>query len=294
MGPPLRPDGERLHRDALRELDRARRGVSVHLLRARGRDGARRTVPTPLVARRRAVLRRARVPLQLRLPVPDADGAAATGRPPGGRPRVCRQAGDRPGAAAGRGRHRLHERSERLRRRLRAEQANRLLEHAPRRQLRRRRGEDGARPRARAPLQQPPLRGHRLVRALRAARRLADRTAHAPPRRHGKPGRGTALAARDRRARSALAARLQRDLTAHGGGGGLEGARDHPPAGGGEEPLQAVHDPVAERPGPADVVVPPLRQPPLGRSSGSRWPRPGRRAAARSACTPARSRPRAG
>ena len=58
VGPPLRPDRQRLHRDALRELVRARRGVPVHLLRARRRDGARGTVPAPLVARRRAVLRR--------------------------------------------------------------------------------------------------------------------------------------------------------------------------------------------------------------------------------------------
>ena len=34
-----------------------------------------------------------------------------------------------------------------------------------------------------------------------------------------------------------------------------------------ESPLQAVHDPVAERPRPADVVVPALRQPPLRRAA---------------------------
>ena len=135
VGPPLRPDRQRLHRDALRELVRARSRVSVHLLRARRGDGARGTVPAPLVARRRTVLRRARLPLPIHLSVPDADGAAAASRPGGRGPRVRGEAGDRPGAAPRRGRHRLHERAERLRRRLRPEQADRLLEHAPRRQL---------------------------------------------------------------------------------------------------------------------------------------------------------------
>ena len=35
----------------------------------------------------------------------------------------------------------------------------------------------------------------------------------------------------------------------------------------GEEPLPRVHDPVAQRPGSADVVVPPLRQPSVGRAA---------------------------
>ena len=127
-------------------------------------------VPTPLVARSGAVLRRARDPVRLHLPVPDPDRAAPPRRPDRGRTGVRCEAGDRSRSAAGRGRHGLHERSERLRGRLRAEQANRLLEHASRRQLHRQRGEDRARARARPSLEQPPDRGHRVVRALRAAR----------------------------------------------------------------------------------------------------------------------------
>ena len=50
-------------------------------------------------------------------------------------------------------------------------------------------------------------------------------------------------------------------------GGRLEGARDDARPGAGGEPLQGVHDPVAERPRPADVVVPALRQPPLRRAA---------------------------
>ncbi len=68
-------------------------------------------------------------------PVPDPDRAAPPRRPDRGRAGVRGEAGDRSGSAPGRGRHGLHERSERLRGRLRAEQAHRLLEHASRRQL---------------------------------------------------------------------------------------------------------------------------------------------------------------
>ena len=64
--------------------------------------------------------------------------------------------------------------------------------------------------------------------ALFALRGLADRGRDPPARRHGEPGGGAALAARDRRARPRLAARLQRDLAAHGAGGGLGRARDDP------------------------------------------------------------------
>ena len=263
MGSALRPDRQRLRRDALRELDRARRRVPLRLLRAARRDGPGRAVPAPLVARRRPRLHRARLPLRLHLSVSDPDGAARAHRPAGGRTRVRDEAGDRPDSTPRRGRDRLHERAERLRRRLRPQQADRLLEHAARRQLLGRRGEDGARARGRPPLEQPPLRGRRLVRALRAARSVADRARHTPPRRDGEPGRGAAFAARRRGAQPALAARLQRDLAPHGAGGGLESARDHASPGAGEEPLPGVHDPVAERPRPAEVVVPPLRQPPV-------------------------------
>ena len=98
---------------------------------------------------------------------------------------------DRAGPDRGRGRDRLHELAERVRRRLRADEADRLLEHAARRPVdRRRRGARRARARARAPLAQPHPEGTRLVRPLRAAGRLADRGRDAATRRHGRPGRG--------------------------------------------------------------------------------------------------------
>ena len=115
-------------------------------------------------------------------------------------------------------------------------QADRLLEHAPRRQLHRRRGEDRARARDRPSLERPPDRGHRVVRALRSAGCLADRGRDPATRRHGEPGRGAGLVARDRRAQPALDARLQPDLAPHGGRGRLEGTRDHPRSGGRGEP----------------------------------------------------------
>ena len=100
------------------QLVRARRRVPVHLSRARRRDGAGRKVPSQLVARSRTVLRRARLPVRLRLSVP---------RPPPSRCAV--PTWSRPGAHTQRSRgstrcrsasrtSRLHERAERLRRRL--------------------------------------------------------------------------------------------------------------------------------------------------------------------------------
>ena len=78
----------------------ARRRVPVHLLRAGRRDGARRGVPAPLVARSGAVLRRARLPVRLHLPVPHPHRAAAPRRPARRRARIRGEAGDRSGAAA--------------------------------------------------------------------------------------------------------------------------------------------------------------------------------------------------
>ena len=109
------------------------------------------------------------------------------------------------------------------------------------------------------------IEGTRVVRALRSAGRLADRGRDPATRRHGEPGRGAGLVARDRRAQSSLDSRLQPDLAPHGGGGRLESTRDHPRSGIRGSPLQAVHDPVAERPRSADLVLPALRQPPLRR-----------------------------
>ena len=100
--------------------------------------------------------------------------------------------------------------TERVRRRLRADEADRLLEHAARRPVdRRRRGARRARARARAPLAQPHPEGTRLVRPLRAAGRLADRGRDAATRRHGRPGRGPALLARPRPPEPALDPGLQ-------------------------------------------------------------------------------------
>ena len=101
VGPPLRPDRQRLPRDALHELVRARRRVPVHQLRTRRGDGARGGVPAPLVARSSTVLHRARNSLQLHLSVPDSDRAAPPQRPGRCRPRVRGEAGNRPGPARG-------------------------------------------------------------------------------------------------------------------------------------------------------------------------------------------------
>ena len=77
------------------ELARARRRVPLHLLRARDRDGARRALPAPLVARRGSGLRRSRRPLRLHLPLPLLNRAAAPARPRSGRSAVREAAGDR-------------------------------------------------------------------------------------------------------------------------------------------------------------------------------------------------------
>ena len=81
------------------------------------------------------------------------------------------------------------------------------------------------------------------------------------------PSCGAALAARPRRAQPALDARLQPDLAPHGGRGGLGRARDDARPRLGEGALPALHDRVAERPRPADVVLRALRQPPVRREA---------------------------
>ena len=100
----------------------------------------------------------------------------------------------------GRGRQRHDEPGERLRRRLRPLAQGRALEHDDRRQLLGRRGAGRARPRDRPPLEQAHPEGARLVRALRAARRLGADAGDAAPRRDGRGGSGAARAPRRRRA----------------------------------------------------------------------------------------------
>ena len=190
VGPPLRPDRQRLRRDALRELVRARRRVPVHLLRARHRDGARGAVPAPLVARRRAGLRRARGALR-------RSSTRTSRRPSRCDEPACWRAGR--DYASEQGIEPIPLRVEDVTDFTNAPNAyavgfgpskrivfwNTMLDG----RFTRRRGEGRARARARAPLAATTPRGPRLVRALRASRRLADRRGDPAARWHGRTRR---------------------------------------------------------------------------------------------------------
>ena len=267
VGPPLRPDRERLRRVDLRRLGRARRRVPVHLPRARRRDGARGDVPSAaggsgaapffvglaflfgfiypyldpteplrradlLAAGREYAAKQGIEPVPLRVEdVTDftsAPNAYAVGFGPSKRIVFWNTLLDGSFTDA------------EVKTVLAHELGHHSSDHMP--------------------------RGIALVRALRAPGSLADRGRDPAARRDGEPRRGTARAARRRRAPPALAARLQRDLPAHGGGSRLEGARDDPrPRGGGGLFKGSRSSRSTTR--PTRLVVRALRQPPLRRAA---------------------------
>ena len=117
------------------------------------------------------------------------------------------------------------------------------------------------RARARPSRAQPHLEGRRLVRPVRVPRSVPDRACDAPARRNGGAGGGAARAAHARRAGIPRAAVAERDLAAHGGGGGLDGAAHDARSVGRRESLPPFRPDDARPAEPVHVGVPRAREP---------------------------------
>ena len=229
VGAPSRRLRGGLPRSGRRRVARARRDLRRDLHRAPRRDGARAVARELVVDPGSSRLHRDRVGSRADRPVPRPRPREAGRRGAGPRLRALRAlAGRQRHPAPDRGGQRRHEPGERVRVRHGADLDDRPLGHAPRRQVHRRRGACRPRPRARASLERPPARGGRVVRALRAPRRPAAHARDAAPRRHGRGRRRPARPARRRGLPARRGAGPERRQPRVGGRGGLEGARRRP------------------------------------------------------------------
>ena len=263
-----------------------------------------RSTRRDLVDARRRRVRRDRGVLRVRAAVsPRHDAAEGSGAATVG-DGVRAQAGRLGDPDLGRGRQRHDEPGERVRRRLRGVAEGRALEHDGRRHVLGRRGQGRPRPRDRSSLEQPHPQGPRLVRPLRAARRLGADARDAAPRRDGRGGCRAPCPSRRRGPAARACAGPVVDQPADGGRGRLEGAADDPRSAGRPRPLRRLRDDVAREPRPARLGARAARQPPDagaarrdGRGVATAQRDTGRRRAGpvspTSACTRAPSRPRA-
>ena len=198
-----------------------------------------------------------------------------------------------------RGRERHDEPGERVRGRLRAFAPRRALEHDARRHVLGRRGARRAGTRDRPSLEQAHPEGDRVVRPVRAARCVGVDAGDAETRRDGRGRSDSARAPRRRSPAARAGTGAELDQPADGGRGRLEGAADDARSGRGPRALRRVQRQLPRESRPARLGARAARQPsdpgPArrdGRGVEAASTRELARAAARSTCTRARSRPR--